>query len=289
MAVMKNATPGDNCVPGDQYTAVFAPAVKDGHIETVLRARLLRSRRLARKVLLAAATLSLLTIAAVVILIIAMVTVFRAGRLYAEVMAKWFSRAVLRMWGVRVEVHQEQPFSETQTIYVSNHSSTLDMFVMVALGLPNTRFVGAEDLGGFLRWMAPLGIISYVMGTLWAPPWSKPADRARWFQRTEFLLRRTGGSIYLSPEGERVTTGRLGRFNQDNFQLAANLGAPIVPFYIDIPREIDPGKGFDTLPGTVHVYVQPAISTHGWTPENLESNTEMVRDIFVKIQKELRA
>jgi len=37
------------------------------------------------------------------------------------------------------------------------------------------------------------------------------------------------------------------------------------------------------------VYVQPAISTHGWTLENLESNTEMVRDIFVKIREELRA
>ena len=289
MAVPRNATLGDNCVPRDQYTAVFAPAVKDGHIVTVLKARLLRSRRLARKVLLAAATLLLLTIAAVVVLAVAIATLFRAGRFYAEVMAKWFSRAVLWMWGVRLAVHQDQPFPETQTVYMSNHSSTLDMFVMVALGLPNTRFVGAEDLGGFLRWMAPLGIISYVMGTLWAPPWSKPADRARWFQRTEYLLRRTRGSVYLSPEGERVTTGRLGPFNQDNFQLAANLGAPIVPFYIDIPREIDPGRGFDTLPGTVHVYVQPAISTHGWTPENLESNTEMVRDIFLKIRGELRA
>ncbi len=197
-------------MPRDQYTAVFAPAVKDGHIVTVLKARLLRSRRLARKVLLAAATLLLLTIAAVVVLAVAIATLFRAGRLYAEVMAKWLSRAVLWMWGVRLAVHQDQPFPETQAVYMSNHSSTLDMFVMIALGLPNTRFVGAEDLGGFLRWMAPLGIISYVMGTLWAPPWSKPADRARWFQRTEGLLRRTGGSVYLSPEGERVTTGRLG-------------------------------------------------------------------------------
>lgn len=256
---------------------------------TVGRARLSRSRRLARKVLLAAATLLLLTIAAFIMLAVAMVTLFRAGRLYSEVMAKWLSRAILRIWDVRVEVHQDEPFPETQTIYVSNHSSTLDMFVMVTLGLPNTRFVGAQDVGGFLRWMAPIGIISYVMGTLWAPPPSKPADRARWFQGTESLLRRTGGSVYLSPEGERVTTGRLGRFNEDNFHLAANLGAPIVPFYIDIPREIDPGKGFDALPGTIHVHVHPAISTRGWTLENLESNTEMVRDIFVKSQKELRA
>ncbi len=249
---------------------------------------LLRSRRLGRKVLLAAATLLLLTIAAVITVAVAVVTFFRANRLYAEVMAKWLSRAILGMWGVGVEVHQAEPFPERQTIYVSNHSSTLDMFVLVALGLPNTRFVGAEDVGGFLRWMAPLGVISYVMGTLWAPPPSKRAERARWFQGTERLLRRTGDSVYLSPEGERVTTGRLGHFNKDNFYLAANLGAPIVPFYIEIPREIDPGRGFDALPGTVHVHVQPAISTRDWALENLEGHTETVRDIFVRIEKQLR-
>ena len=247
------------------------------------------SRRLGRTVLLASATLSLLTIAAVIMLAVAVVTCFRARRLYTEVMAKWLSRAILRIWGVRVEVHQVEPFPGTQTIYVSNHSSTLDMFVLVGLGLPNTRFVGAQDLDGFLRWMAPLGIISPLMGTLWAPPPSQPAVRARWFQDTERLLRRTGGSIYLSPEGERVTSGRLGPFNKDNFELAANLCAPIVPLYIDIPRDIDPGKGFNTLPGTIHVYVEPAISTRGWTPEGLEANAEMVRDIFVKFHQAQRA
>ena len=262
---------------------------RESLVETVEKAGLFRSRRLARTVLLAGATLSLLTIAAVIMLAVAVVTCFRAGRFYSEVMAKWLSRTILRMWGVRVEVHQDEPFPETQAIYVSNHSSTLDMFVLVALGLPNTRFVGAQDLDGFLRWMAPLGVFTALMRTRWAPPPSQPAERARWFQGTERLLRRTGGSIYLSPEGERVTTRRLGRFNKDNFQLAADLGAPIVPLYIDIPREIDPGKGFDALPGTVHVHVQPAISTRGWTLESLDANTEMVRDIFVRLHEALRA
>src|SRR5260370_39768182 len=134
MAVPRNATLGDNCVPRDQYTAVLAAAVNDGHLETVLKARLLRSRRLARKVLLAAATLLLLTIAAVVVLALAIATLFRAGRLYAEVMAKWLSRSVLWMWGIRLAVHQDQPFPETQAVYMSNHSPTLDMVVMIARG-----------------------------------------------------------------------------------------------------------------------------------------------------------
>ncbi len=255
---------------------------------SVGRGRPFRRRRLARTVLLAAMTLSLLTIAAVIMLAVAVVTLFRARRFYSEVMAKWLSRTILEMWGVRVEVDQAERLSEAQTIYVSNHSSTLDMFVLVALGLPNTRFVGAQDLEGFLRFMAPLGIMSYVMETLWAPPPSKPAERAAWFRETERLLRRTGDSIYLSPEGERVTTGKLGHFNRDTFQLAADLGAPIVPIYIDIPAEIDPGRGFAALPGTVRVRLRPAISTRDWRLEDLGSNTEKVRDVFVKIRAELQ-
>lgn len=238
---------------------------------------------MSRRVFLASATLTLLTIGAAIMLAIGVVTLFRARRLYGEVVARRLSCTVLWMWGVRLDVRQGQPFPESQTVYISNHSSTLDMFVLVALGLPNTRFVGAQDLDGFLRWMAPLGVFSSMLGTLWAPPPSRPAARARWFQSTERLLRRTGGSIYLSPEGERVTTGRLGPFNADNFQLAMRLGASIVPLYIHIPRDIDPGKGFDARPGTVRVQVLPSISTRGWTLESLDANTDMIRDMFVRV------
>ena len=247
------------------------------------------SWRPVRATLLAGATLSLLTLAAAVLLAVALVTLFRARRLYGEVIAKPLSRLILRMWGVRLEVHQDEPFPQTQTVYVSNHSSTLDMFVLVALGLPDTRFVGAKDLDGFLRWMAPLGVFTVLMGTRWAPPPSRPAERARWFAETECLLRRTGGSIYLSPEGQRVTTGKLGPFNSDNFQLAANLGAAIVPLYIEIPRTIDPGKGFKALPGTVRVRVQPAIPTRGWTPGGLETKVEAIHALFERLHEARRA
>ena len=95
------------------------------------------------------------------------------------------------------QVHGAPPWPSSQTVYVSNHTSTLDLFILVALGLPNTRFF----LSGFLRKILPLGIISSMMGTFFTVPQSDPAERARIFARAARILRRTGESVYLSPEG----------------------------------------------------------------------------------------
>ncbi len=140
-------------------------------------------------------------------------------------------------YGVRIRVASDAPpFPRTQTVYVSNHTSTLDLFVLVALGLPNCRFF----LSGFLRKFVPLGIIGWMMGTFFTVPQDRPAERGRIFQRAERMLRRTGESVYLSPEGGRITTGQIGHFNKGAFHLATNLRAPIVPMYFDIPPEVDP-------------------------------------------------
>ena len=137
-----------------------------------------------------------------------------------------------------------QPFPTTQTIYISNHTSTLDLFVLVALGLPNCRFF----LSGFLKKIMPLGVISWMMGTFFTVPQDRPAERTRIFQRAERILRRTGESVYLSPEGARITTGQIGHFNKGAFHLATNLHVPIVPFFIAIPPGMDPGRGIARTP-----------------------------------------
>ena len=94
--------------------------------------------------------------------------------------------------------------------------------------------------------------------------------------------------MYLSPEGDRVRTGQIGHFNKGAFHLATDLGAPLVPLYIAIPPEVDPGRGFDVRPGVVHVYFRPAIPTHDWKLEELEQNRTRVRDYYVRLHEELR-
>ena len=230
------------------------------------------------------ATFLIMTAGAAAMLAVALLTLFRARRFYAEVMARWTSLAILRILRVRIMVHGDRPFPERQTIYISNHTSTLDMFLLLALGLPNTRYF----MRGKFRVIIPLGIVNYLIGTFFTPSQRYPAKRVRCFRNAERVLRRTGESVYLSPEGRRVTDGRIGHFNKGTFHLATNLQVPILPFFIDVPPETNPGLGMAVLPGTVHVYLLPPISTEGWRLEDLRENKQRVRAMFVRFQDGLR-
>ena len=92
-----------------------------------------------------------------------------------------------------------------------------------------------------------------MMGTFFTVPQDRPAERTRIFKRAERILRRTGESVYLSPEGARITTGEIGHFNKGAFHLATNLRVPIVPFFIAIPPDVDPGRGIAARPGVIDV------------------------------------
>ena len=96
----------------------------------------------------------------IVMLIAGALTFFRARRIYRG-MARGLSLFILRLYGIRIRVHRVEPLPAVQTVFVSNHTSSLDLFVLVALGLPNSRFF----LSGFLRKLVPLGIISWMLGT----------------------------------------------------------------------------------------------------------------------------
>ena len=224
----------------------------------------------------------LLTAGAGLMIPIGVATCFRTRRLYAW-LATRLARSILRIYGVSVKVVGDR-FPRTQAVYVSNHSSTLDLFVLVALGLPNTRFF----LSGFLRKFVPLGIIATMMGTFFTVPQDRPAARRRIFMRATATLRRTRESVYLSPEGGRILTGEIGHFNKGAFHVATVLQAPIVPMYFEIPRSIDPGLGYAAGAGTVTVHVLPPIDTAGWKEADLLANRDHVRDLFVAVHKEKR-
>jgi len=233
----------------------------------------------------AAATLVFMTLGALVMLLVAVLTLFQARRFYSEVMAAWLGRTVLRIWGVKFHMHGAPQSASVQTIYVSNHSSTLDVFVLIGMALPRTRFF----LSGFLRKLPPIAIVGYLIRIFWTVPQEFPNRRRAIFKRADRILRATRDSVYLSPEGMRVTTGEIGHFNKGSFHLATSLHAQIAPMYFSIPSAIDPGMGYEAKPGVIDVYFLPTIDTTSWTLDDLELNRDAVRELFVRVHASMRA
>jgi 1-acyl-sn-glycerol-3-phosphate acyltransferase len=229
-------------------------------------------------------SLLLMTAGSIAMLVAALLTVFRARRFYSEHIAAPLGRWTLRIWGIQLRVHGAPPHSGEQCVYISNHTSTVDVFVLIAMGLPNTRFF----MSGFPRKFLPLGLIGYLIGIIWTVPQRFPERRVEIFRRAERLLRRSGESVYLSPEGRRVTSGDVGAFNKGSFHLATALRAPIIPFYIATPGEVDPGMGYCAGAGTVDIWFKPAIDTTTWSLADLVANKESVRDRFVEWHDEHR-
>jgi len=229
----------------------------------------------------ASLSITVLTIWSVIMLLVASATLFGARRLYNEYLAKWLARFILWQWDIKVIVHRKNEIPQGQVIYISNHSSTIDIFAILSLGLVRCRYF----LFGRLRRFIPLGIIATVMGTFFTFPQTQPEKRVRVFKNADRTLRRTGESVYLSPEGVRITTGSIGHFNKGAFHLATSLKVPIIPFYIHIPGHINPGSGIDAEPGTIHIHFEDPIPTDDWKLDDLIENKEKVRDLFLGYHK----
>ncbi len=255
-----------------------------------------------RSLLMGVVALCVMSLAALTMLTVSLATLFRTRRFCLEVVGRGFARFLLWLIGVRLFVHCEKPWPTTQTVYICNHTSALDVFVLIALGLPRTRFF----LSGFLRAILPLGVMGSLAGTFWTVPQSRPAERTRLFQRAERILRRTGDSVCLSPEGMRIQTGEIGHFNKGAFHLAGNLGAPLLPLYLAVPLPEICRMGPESLkdytvqgnlmsflgdlrPCDVHVVCGAPINTHGWRLEDLAHNRQEVRQRFLVLHEKWKA
>ena len=225
----------------------------------------------------------LITFASIALLPIAAVTLGRARRLYALVRDVDHPRHPLAVG---------RPPGRASPLALAGGPGRvrleplidIDLFVLVALGLPNTRFF----LSGFLQKVRAARHHRAADGDVLHSAQDRPDERRRIFQRACRVLQRTGESVYLSPEGERVTTGEIGHFNKGAFHLATDLRAPIVPLYFLIPPSIDPDSLRRAARGDARV--RQAANRHAsWRVEDLLHKRDRVRDLFVGWHAEARS
>lgn len=230
-------------------------------------------------------TLMLLAACSIVMLLFTIITLgFFIRKNFVWIMTPC-ARLILWVWGLRMEVIPKLPAPDRQTVFVFNHTSTIDIFALVALGLPNTRFF----LSGFLRQNPAFAIMGYLTGVFWTVKQQYQERRAQIFHNACETLKRTGQSVALSPEGVRVVTGEVGPFNKGSFHLAAALKAPMQPLFIDIAADSNPGMGWNARPGLVRVWVGEVIDTSDWSPENAAQIRDDVHQMYVGWKAQIEA
>ena len=196
----------------------------------------------------------------------------RPGRDLTFSLARVWGRWILAAAGVRVRFEGTPDAKDAQPrIFMSNHQSAVDVWVLTQRLPDSTRFVAKRSLFRipFLGWaMAAGGFVPIDR-----------QDRDRAIASLSVAERRLqeGKSLILFPEGTRSRNGSLGPFKKGPFHLALAARRPLVPVAISGSFELLPPRSVLVRPGEVLVRFAPAIDPAAFAPDDVEGLMGAVR------------
>ena len=196
---------------------------------------------------------------------------------------KYVSRFLLTVVGYGYKLPDINEFPKQQVLYIINHNSYLDTFLLTAIGLPNTRFILSEITFKYV----PMIIAAKAFGTFYIPQKKHPVRRLRFFLRITSFLKRTNYSIIASAEGVHESAHGIMPFNKGIFHMAMEARIPLVLLYIHIPEEANPYSGKYSKTGNIHLEVLGRIDNSDWKPDTIREEIAKVRKVFVDRFNEL--
>ncbi|NBB76851.1 MAG: 1-acyl-sn-glycerol-3-phosphate acyltransferase [Bacteroidetes bacterium] len=219
----------------------------------------------------------LLLIFTPVILILLVLSLGRLTNFVVEKIASFIARFVLVVAGIEFTVKMHTSELPDHAVYVINHSSTLDMLTILALGLPRVRFVA--------KWQFQYNPIFFILGHLTGQVFirrEKSEKAVETLKRNVNRIKRQNLSILLAPEGSRKHPGIIGPFKKGPFRMAMDLEYPIVPIYFEGNRDLSKGGFLITRSGRCIAHIHPPVDTSDWSAENLDSHIEELRNRYLQ-------
>ena len=198
----------------------------------------------------------------------------RIGNLCGKIIGPVIARII----GAKVvNPYAEKLNNSTPAIFVTNHSSALDVFISMGLCPYGGCGVGKKEIlripfFGQAYWLAGHLLIDRGNNSKAVASMSKLSN----FVKTKDL------SIWIWPEGTRSVDGKLIAFKKGFVHLALATGLPIVPVVLHGAHKIWPAKTMEFYPGEVRVEVLDSIKTDNWSKENLDKHVEEVRGVMAK-------
>ncbi|MCO4793680.1 MAG: 1-acyl-sn-glycerol-3-phosphate acyltransferase [Bacteriovoracaceae bacterium] len=197
-----------------------------------------------------------------------------------NILAPIASRLILLFLGVRVKNYIVQP--DLNVIYMFNHNSFLDLFLIPLLGLKKTRFIISEDVKSVL----PLHFCNLGIDVLYIPTKKDPERRLAFFKHVTSELSENKYNVICSPEGQHTFNHGISKFNDGVFHMALASKTPIQCLFFDIPVQANPLESFDMKSCVIKIYAKDLIETRDWEVENLTTHKNETRFKFLHYYKE---
>lgn len=223
----------------------------------------------------------LLILATPFILLLLILSLGRATNFIIESIAPLIVRPVFRVLGIRFKTQLHTDAIHHPAVFIINHSSTLDVLTLLALGLPRVRFVA--------KWEFQYNPIFLLLGRLTGQIFIRREQSEQaiaTLEQTYHRIHNQGLSIMMAPEGSRKHPGIIGPFKKGPFRLAMTLNYPIVPIYFEGNQRLSKGGTLISKPGILTAHIHEPIDTSEWILPHLDDHITRIRAQYIRWAEE---
>lgn len=184
----------------------------------------------------------------------------RPGGAYDQAGREW-GRGLLRGTGIRARVEGRERLNPAiPVVYISNHTSFIDIWAILAEFPGTIRFVYKKGM----NWIPLLGLAMRKARHIPIQRQRRSAAFAA-YDAAAKMIRTEGMSAVVFAEGTRSRDGRLKPFKKGPFVLAIAAGAPVLPVFCEHTYELMPRGSWSPRRGEVVIHVGTPISSTGMT------------------------
>ncbi|XP_074592272.1 1-acyl-sn-glycerol-3-phosphate acyltransferase-like [Curcuma longa] len=196
----------------------------------------------------------------------------RQGNLYGHVTG----RLMLWILGNPIKIEGSE-FSDTRAIFICNHASPIDIFLVMWLSPIGTVSIAKKEI----IWYPLFGQL-YVLANHLRIDRSNPAAAIESLKEAAHAIMDNNLSLIIFPEGTRSRSGRLLPFKKGFIRIALQTRLPIVPMILTGTHSAWRKGTLRVRPAPITVRYLPPMETNDWKAENINEYIELIQALYVK-------
>ncbi|XP_027341016.1 1-acyl-sn-glycerol-3-phosphate acyltransferase-like [Abrus precatorius] len=196
----------------------------------------------------------------------------KQGNIYGHVtgrMLMWILGNPVKIEGVE--------YSNKRAIYISNHASPIDIFLIMWLTPKGTVGIAKKEI----IWYPLFGQL-YVLANHLRIDRSNPAAAIESMKQAARAVVKNNLSLIIFPEGTRSKNGRLLPFKKGFVHLALQSRLPIVPMVLTGTHLAWRKGSLHVRPAPLTVKYLPPISTENWSVSKIDDYVKMLHNLYAE-------